>query len=230
MLQSVLVDSVNPFTLPQRFAPWLVPYHAFLSDPEGITSCSFNLFLWQRHISIWQETNSQILRTSRGHLVQQSQPHSNHIDCRKRHFKGSLQIFKLHVLKCLNWVKLSSIKCLKRCKKSSAPHQWTLEVFGFSQDGAPATHHFTPQATKDWCIHELIAFAQRPSSWLISDMYKWRLNDHLSMLAKSSFIDPERTKSSFRWDFGGLLLPSILRPELLQPCKSLCLKFLRSVT
>ena len=35
--------------------------------------------------------------------------------------------------------------------------------------------------------------------------------------ARSSLIDPERTKSSFRWDFGGLLLPSILRPELLSP-------------
>lgn len=79
----------------------------------------------------------------------------------------------------------------------------------------PTTSHLRLQKTD--VSDELIVFAQRPSSWLISDMYKWRLNNHLPMLARSSFIDPERIKSSFRWDFGGLLLPSILRPELLSP-------------
>lgn len=57
MLQSVLVDSVNPFTLPQRFAPWPVPCVSV-----RFTSCSFNLFPWQSdnfHLARNQPPNTE---------------------------------------------------------------------------------------------------------------------------------------------------------------------------
>ena len=76
--------------------------------------------------------------------------------------------------------------------------------------------------------HELSVFAQRPREFgLIKSERK--LLAHLRHVqveveqppadatCKVTFHWSKKDHSSFRWDFGGLLLPSILRPELLSP-------------